>query len=544
MRHRGLVLVLSAALAFACCTSAQAARVAVGLEEGVSADVLAPLIEGATGSPVDRSLEPLGVLVVSVEDTDAALQALGGLPGVEYLEELTASRSLSFVPGDPYFPSQWYLEAIRAFDFWEAYPPFAGTVLVAVIDSGIDASHPEFAGRIAGGKSFVNTPWDKDTFGHGTMVAGEIAATTDNSQGIAGLGLPVRLLVGKVTKGPENSISPEAEAKAIKWAVNSGARVINLSLGGPRNPKDTSIDTYSAVEQDAIEYAYARGAVVVASTGNCVCVPQYPYADYPAALPHVIGVSALTFRNEVAAFSKIDAVFNDLIAPGEGIISTFPLALSRDPSCAGYSPCAQNGLESGNGTSFSAPLVSAAAALVIAVSPSQIDPSQVIAILERTALDRSPAGRDAKSGNGVLDVFAALSATVSGSLPPSDRFETNDDAGASAHRVSGAGAVRATIDAFDDPVDVYAIRLTAGQRVTLRLSGLSGKPLLVLWQTGVKHVTDVTEIAVSSGRVLAYRERHNPALTYRVSRTGWYFAEVKAPTRGGGAYTLSIAKSR
>jgi hypothetical protein len=84
----------------------------------------------------------------------------------------------------------------------------------------------------------------------------------------------------------------------------------------------------------------------------------------------------------------------------------------------------------------------------------------------------------------------------------------------------------------------------AGQRVTLRLSGLSGKPLLVLWRTGIKHVTDVTEIAVRSGRVLAYRERHNPALTYRVARTGWYFVEVRAPARGGGAYTLSIKKSR
>jgi subtilisin family serine protease len=544
VRPRALVLALGAALALACCAGAQAARVAVGLEEGVSVDAVAPLVEAATGSAVDRSLEPLGVLVISVEDADAAMGALGGLPGVEYLEELKPSRSLSFVPGDPYFPSQWYLEAIRAFDFWDAYPPFAGPVLVAVIDSGIDATHPEFAGRIAAGRSFVNTPWDKDTFGHGTMVAGEIAASTDNAQGIAGLGLPVELLVAKVTKGPGNSISPEAEAKAIKWAVNNGARVINLSLGGPRNPHDTSIDTYSAVEQDAIEYAYSRGAVVVASTGNCVCVPQYPYADYPAALPHVIGVSALTIQNEVAAFSKIDPIFNDLIAPGEGIITTFPVALSRDPSCAGYSPCAQNGLEGGNGTSFSAPLVSAAAALVIATSSVRLDPSQVMAILERTAFDRSPTGRDARTGNGVLDVFAALDATVRGPLPVSDRFETNDDAGASAHRLSAKSPVQATIDAFDDPIDVYGIRLVAGQRVTLRLSGLSGKPLLVLWRTGIKHVTDVTEIAVRSGRVLAYRERHNPALTYRVARTGWYFVEVRAPARGGGAYTLSIKKSR
>lgn len=104
--------------------------------------------------------------------------------------------------------------------------------------------------------------------------------------------------------------------------------------------------------------------------------------------------------------------------------------------------------------------------------------------------------------------------------------------------------MRATIDAFDDTNDVYAIRVTAGQRVTLRLRGLSGKPLLALWPTGTKHVTDVTAAAIRSGRVLAVRERHNPALTQRVSGTGWYFAQVRAPARGGGAYTLSIEKSR
>ncbi len=168
-----------------------------------------------------------------------------------------------------------------------------------------------------------------------------------------------------------------------------------------------------------------------------------------------------------------------------------------------------------------------------------------MAILERTAVDRSPAGRDANSGNGVLDVFAALDATVGGPLPVADRFESNDDAGAQAHRLSGASPlVRATIDAFDDPIDVYAVHLDAGQRVTLQLSGLAGKPLLALWRTGIERVTDVTEIAVRTGRVLAYRQRHNPALTYRVATSGWYFVEVRAPALGGGAYSLAIGKVR
>jgi hypothetical protein len=247
----------------------------------------------------------------------------------------------------------------------------------------------------------------------------------------------------------------------------------------------------------------------------------------------------------VAAFSKIDPVFNDLVAPGEGVISTFPVDLSREPSCAGYSPCAQNGLESGNGTSFAAPLVSAAAALVIATSSTPLHPSQVMALLEQTATDRSPPGRDALSGNGVLDVFAVLEATARGVLPPPDRFETNDDAGAKARKLFGARSiVRATIDHFNDPIDVYSVYARAGEQLRLRVSGLSGKSLLVLWRPGIKHVTDVTPIARLTGRVRAARERRNPALVHRATTTGWHFVEVKAPIRGAGAYTLSVSKTR
>ena len=137
----------------------------------------------------------------------------------------------------------------------------------------------------------MNGPASVDTIGHGTTVAGEIAAALDNAEGIAGVGFPVELLVAKVVKN-DSSISVQAEAEAIRWAVDNGAQVINLSLGGLRDPQDPTRDTYSALEQSAIEYAYENGAVVVAATGNTVPGP-YRYATYPAALPHVLGVSAL-----------------------------------------------------------------------------------------------------------------------------------------------------------------------------------------------------------------------------------------------------------
>ena len=108
---------------------------------------------------------------------------------------------------------------------------------VAVIDSGIDADHPELKGQIAGGTSFVGGSWQSDTNGHGTFVAGEIAAALNNGQGIAGIAFPAKLLVAKVVRS-DGTISPEAEARAIRWAVDHGARVINLSFGGVRDPLD------------------------------------------------------------------------------------------------------------------------------------------------------------------------------------------------------------------------------------------------------------------------------------------------------------------
>jgi len=545
VRAAALVTVL-AVVALVCAAAGRAApgRLAVGLADGASVEEVAARVEAATGGAVDRSLEALRALLVSVEDRGVALAALQGLPGVEYVEPVGPSRSLAFVPNDPLLYAQWYVDAIQPFDFWEAYPSFDTPVLVAVIDSGIDATHPEFAGRIVEARSFVKTKASVDTVGHGTMVAGEIAAATDNGEGIAGIGLPVKLLIAKVV-GPARGISIEAEVKAIRWAADRGARVINLSLGGTRDPTNTQRDQYSALEQAAIEYAYTKGAVIVAATGNCSDVCPYEYADYPAALPHVIGVSALTQRNEVAGFSKRDKVFNDLVAPGAGIVSAFPYDLT-DPACQfpGYSLCAANGQGTGDGTSFAAPLVTAAAALLISQRPD-LQPSQVMSLLERTARDVSPAGRDALTGNGLLKVVDALAA-LQGPLPPADRFESNDDAGDDAYALFGERrTVAATIDYFDDPSDVYRVYVRASRRLEVALSGpAGGRPTIVVWRPGTKHVTDVTAIAVRSGAVLAHRSGQRPKLSYRAPRAGWYYVEVKAPKRGGGAYTLTVAKRR
>jgi subtilisin family serine protease len=528
-----LLAAVVVALGLASPAVAGSGRIAIGLDDSADPAAVAALVALQTGSEVDRTLESIGAFVVHVPDVESELEGLAELLGVEYVERIRPLRRLAFQPNDPLAPIfQWYLSAVRAFDYWEVRPTLP-SVRVAVIDSGIDGGHPEFKGRIAESATFVKGKATVDTVGHGTFVAGQIAATLDNGEGIAGIGFPVELLVAKVAS-PNGSIDLEAEVRAIRWAVDHGAQVINLSLGGCG---------YDQLEHDAINYAYRHGAVVVASVGNVDEGEECRGAEYPAALPHVIGVGAVDEASTVPDFSRRDPVHNDLVAPGVRIISTFPEALTSE-QCGfpGFSHCATGGAAPGNGTSFAAPIVSAAAALLLS-QRTGLTPSQVMALLELSAVDVGKAGRDPATGNGQLDITAALTAAAT-LLPPADANEPNDDAGDDAQTLtSPAPRVDATIDFYDDPSDVYRVYLRAGRRVTASLTGPAGtKPTLVLWRPGTKSVVPITKVAIRSGAILAYRTAQNPRLVHRVGRNGWYYVEVKAPKNGRGAYRLIIRK--
>ncbi len=302
------------------------------------------------------------------------------------------------MPNDPLVANQWYLTQNRSYDAWQDWQELAplAPVRVAVIDSGIDGTHPELAPRIEAARSFVGGSAKTDTQGHGTFVAGLIAAGANDGVGIAGLAPSAGLLVAKVVTST-GTIPVEAEVKAIRWAVASGARVINMSLGGVRDPNDPSRDTYSRLEAEAIAYAVEQGVTVVAAVGNADQAPSQPwtYASWPAALPHVLGVSALARNGASPLFSNRDAVYNDIAAPGQEILSTFPLPLTAlRPACPdqGYSSCGPAEYQEAEGTSFAAPQVSAAAAALLATLP-ELTSDQVVAVLERSAVDAAPGER-------------------------------------------------------------------------------------------------------------------------------------------------------
>jgi hypothetical protein len=551
MRRAALAAVV---LALALPSSAEAARFAVGLERGASPAAVAERVRQVSGGTVS-TIAPFALALKA-----QSARRVASVRGVAYVERLKRTRRLTFTPTDPLAKRQWYLDTINAFDYWPQVPVIRAPVYVAVIDSGIDGSHPEFVGRIEDARSFVDNQPRKDAEGHGTFVAGVIAAAANNGQGIAGIGFPVKLLAAKVVRA-DGTISPEAEAKAIRWAVDRGAQVINLSLGGTRDPLQPGRDTFSFLEASAIDYAVQNDVVVVAAVGNGDQAPSFPwgYANYPAALPHVIGVSAVARDGSVPTFSNRDALYNDVSAPGEDILSTLPRALTDPrPLCEeqGYSSCGSREFKRGDGTSFAAPQVSAAVALMLSEEPSLV-PEQVSLLLRRSVEDVTPltpptgcrqcdSGHDAYSGWGRLDVAEAARA-AHGFLPRADQFEPNDEAGpraASLGRRKPILKLQATLDYWDDRTDVYRIRLKRGERFSARVNGLPEvETNLRLFPPRTRalqrRLPGSTTRAVRRTRGHGYMKRLRP---YRAAMTGWHYLEVKMSAEGWGRYALEIRR--
>jgi subtilisin family serine protease len=381
-----------------------------------------------------------------------------------------------------------------------------------------------------------------DTQGHGTIVAGEIAGGL-NSAGVVGLAFKAQLLVAKVVAA-DGTIPLKAEAAGIRWAVDQGARVVNLSFGAVRDPGKPALDAYSKVEAQAVAYAVSKGAVVVAAVGNSdeAYTTPWPYASWPAALPHVLGVAALSRSGDVPDFSDQDPRFVDIGAPGVDIFSTFPKVLtSAQQGCTpqGYTDCASGDYRRPEGTSFAAPQVSAAAAVLIGLDPS-LTSNQVEMLLERHADDvdagsgcsTCPAGRDRFSGWGRLDVKGTVSALGSGtSLPPADQFEPNDTFSQARGLGGSHPAVTATLDYWDDAVDIYRVKLARGQR----LHALAGAQ----WNGASVGLT------VWHGKRVARTARPGARqrLSYRARRSGWYDVQLAVKSPGAGRYVLRLAKS-
>jgi hypothetical protein len=537
-------LLAVAAVGLALPGAADAARFAVGVAPGADRAQLSEALEARTGGRV----EPLAPFAVVLEAPSAA--GVAEMSGVAYVERLgSRGRRLAFAPTDPFYARQWYLGAVKAFDAWPQRPTLPG-MRVAVIDSGIDVGHPEFAGRIAQAKSFVGGT-ARDNHGHGTFIAGLIAASMNNNEGIAGMAFPAQLLVAKVVRS-DGVVPLDAEARAIRWAVDQHARVINLSLGGVRDPGDPTRDSFSPLEANAVEYAIRHGVVIVAAVGNGDQAPEQPwrYASYPAALPHVLGVSAVARDGTVPMFSNRDPLYNDVAAPGDELLSTLPRHLTAfRPNCEdqGYSDCGPQEYRRPQGTSFAAAIVSAGVVLARTSWPNLRD-EQIVGLIERSAADmttlsgcrRCTEGRDSVSGWGMLDVASAVG--YPGRLPGIDSHETNDDAGSRSWRIRRRNVgLHATLDYWNDQNDVYAVRLRKGGRLAVTLTGKALLDVnLFLWRPGTKRIAAARSLSMVADRSAGPGARE--FFSFKAARPGTYYVQVKIAEPGASAYVLRVVR--
>lgn len=316
------------------------------------------------------------------------------------------------VPNDPSYPQQWGLAAVRAPEAW-GDGARANGVTVAVIDSGADYGHPDLAASLLPGCTFVVVPSTcgptdaADDNGHGTHVAGTIAALTNNAVGVAGLAWGASVLPLKALDSTGTG-SWYAIADAIGYATNrTGVRVINMSLGSdPGFPPDPS---EQAILQQMIDGARARGIVVVVASGNSgVNLDTTPI--YPASLPGVVAVTAVDQNGARPSWANYGTAVA-VAAPGVGILSTLCAYNAQTQSCT-------HTYSTKSGTSMASPHVAALAALILARSPG-LTPDGVAAVLKATAT-KLP---DSSTGAGRIDAAAALvgrtltlSATGSGSV--------------------------------------------------------------------------------------------------------------------------------
>ncbi|MCP4397397.1 MAG: S8 family serine peptidase [bacterium] len=314
-------------------------------------------------------------------DEKTALRAYASLEEIEYAE-LNYIYHIFSTPNDPFISSQYGLysgssNGIDALGGW-AIESGNSSIMIAVIDTGVDYRHEDLSGKVVKGYDFVNEDYDPmDDNGHGTHVAGVAGGIANNGRGIAGVCRDCTILAVKVVTA-DGAGSNSWIANGIANAVNLGARVLNLSLGGLDNSNTIRI---------AVEQAYKQGAIIIAASGNDGSgVPMYP-----AALSETISVGATGRYGDKTSFSNYGNTL-ELAAPGESIYGTVP----------------GNRYEAWNGTSMASPHVAGAAALLLSRNPA-LSNTQVRQLLASTATDLGPSGRDSYFGFGRIDVRAALS---------------------------------------------------------------------------------------------------------------------------------------
>lgn len=328
------------------------------------------------------------IVRVPAKALEAVLAALARNPNIEFAEPDFIAQA-NATANDPYYGNQWHLAKIQAPSAWDVTTGTASTV-IAVIDTGANYSHPDLQGKLLAGYDFVNSDSDpSDDNGHGTGVSGTAAAASNNSTGVASIAWACPVMPLKVLDA-SGSGSYSNIAKAINYAADNGARVINMSLGGTSN---------SLTLQNAANYAWNKGVVLIAAAGNNG--NNTPF--YPAACNNVVAVSATNSSDVITSWSSYGS-YVDVSAPGESILTTW----GGDYAYV-------------SGTSFSSPVTAATTALMISIQP-KLTNSQTVDLLLKNADDLGTFGYDVYYGYGRVNasraVYAARNAITADTTAP------------------------------------------------------------------------------------------------------------------------------
>jgi thermitase len=389
----------------------------VGFHAGLSDTDQEHVYKQLGGTKIEK-LRALSVHRVRVPVTalDAVARKLQRHPAVKFVErnEILAPNA---APNDPYFPDEWHLAKIMAPDAW-GLTVGRPDVIIALLDSGIDGTHPDLAAKmVAGYNMYDGNTNTADVYGHGTKVAGAAAAITDNAEGVAGVARANGIMPIRVTDTAGYAYFSSL-ANGLTWAVDHGARVMSISFAGIAG---------SSTITSAAQYVVSKGGVVVAAAGNCGCL------DSTAENAYILSVSATDATDTIASWSS-RGPYVDLSAPGVGIMTT----------------TVGGGYGSVSGTSFSAPITAGVAALVLSANPG-LTATAVKQLLTANADDLGDPGWDQNYGFGRVNAYRAVAAAgASIAAPAPDTTAPTVSISTPASGATVTGMVTVAADAQDN----------------------------------------------------------------------------------------------
>lgn len=301
-------------------------------------------------------------------------------PLVSYAELNYEIKALG-TPNDPYFSNQWGMVKVQAPEAWDISHG-SQSAKIAILDTGIDNDHEDLAAKVVARVNFTTAASDDDFYGHGTHVAGIASAITNNSTGVAGLGYEASLMSVKVLDDSGMGYNSWV-ANGINWAADNGARVINMSLGGPGS---------STTLKNAVDYAWSKGVVLACAAGNS----GNSSPTYPAYYSNCLATAATDANDQKASWSSYGS-WVDVAAPGVNIFSTFPNHANK---------IGKNNYDYGSGTSMATPHVAGLAGLIFGYN-SGLSNNQVRSTIETYADDI--AGTGTYWSQGRINAYRSLS---------------------------------------------------------------------------------------------------------------------------------------